>query len=116
MTWLCGRFEVFGDLQYMSLLSSQSDYASLSILLSVAFPRACFKKNPSLHILAETFLNDLFRILPEIFSILPDDLYFSHRRFLRYQPLHFMQISPISYCLNTLYPLIPLIYISTPTY
>src|SRR6218665_151376 len=98
MTWLCGRFEVFGDLQYMSLLSAQSDYASLSILLSVAFPRACFKKNPSLHILAETFLNDLFRILPEIFSILPDDLYFSHRRFY--------DISPYILCRSALFPIV----------
>src|SRR6218665_3667842 len=32
------------------------------------YGRACFKKNSSLHILAEKFLNDLFRILPENFS------------------------------------------------
>ena len=38
--------------------------------INIANGRACFKKNLSLHILAENFLNDIFRVLPEKLFIL----------------------------------------------
>ena len=69
--------------------------------------RACLKKL-SLHILAEKFLNDLLGILPENVSFYISQIlmtFFSHRPFLGFQPFSIKQISPISYCLNTLYPL-----------
>src|SRR6218665_1599419 len=49
-----------------------------------------------------------FRILPENFSFYVSEIpmtFFSHRPFFTISASNIIQISPISYCLHTLYPL-----------
>src|SRR6218665_1096203 len=82
----------------------------------ICHSRACFKINSSLHIFAEnfstTFLTRKFVILSLKKS---DDLFFSQRLFSgfisAFNYYNIIQITPISYCFYTLYPLYTHTYI-----
>src|SRR6218665_943337 len=73
-------------------------------LAELVVDQGMFKKNYHCTFWPKYFSTTFFRILPENFSFYLSKFlktFFSHRPFF----LNIIQISPISYCLNTLYPL-----------